>query len=322
MRHVWAVMFCFAVISLGTAVIAQDKPLAEVTGAYQFNHLTLSADGESASTNVSAGFDASVNVPITKWFGAVGDIGRAWKTESASVGTVQASATASIWTYGGGPQLTYRTPYVQPFARFIFGEAHSSLSASSSGISAGASVNTFFIAPGGGVDIRLTRNVWLRGGVDYFRTSKDGVTVNGVRAFGGITFVFGGRGQARPPDQPAPRSRATVSKPLSAAPAPRSAAPEQTPHANTAGMKIDGLGVMVAMGRSSGAEITDEAPNGVAALAGLHAGDVINAVDGKSVKTPMELAAELSNRQAGDKVRLSYLIHGEWQTETVVLLAH
>jgi hypothetical protein len=94
MRHVWAVVSCLAVVSLATVVVAQDKPLAEVTGAYQFNYLTASADGESASTNVPVGFDASVNVPITRWFGAVGDIGRVWKTESASVGTVQASAIA------------------------------------------------------------------------------------------------------------------------------------------------------------------------------------------------------------------------------------
>jgi hypothetical protein len=36
----------------------------------------------------------------------------------------------------------------------------------------------------------------------------------------------------------------------------------------------------------------------------------------------MELATGLANRQAGDKVRLGYLIRGEWQTEAVVLLAH
>ncbi len=93
-------MFCFAVISLATVVVAQDKPLADVTGAYQFNHLTASADGEDVSANVPAGFDARVNVPITRWFGAVGDIGRTWKNESASVGNVQASATSSIRTYG------------------------------------------------------------------------------------------------------------------------------------------------------------------------------------------------------------------------------
>jgi PDZ domain len=58
----------------------------------------------------------------------------------------------------------------------------------------------------------------------------------------------------------------------------------------------------VAIGRNSGAEIVDESPNGIAALAGLHRGDVINAVDGKLVRTPMELAAELSDRQAGEKV--------------------
>jgi hypothetical protein len=314
MRHVWAVVFCLAMISLATVVLAQDKPLAEVTGAYQFNHLTASADGVSASTNVSAGFDASVNVPITRWIGAVGDIGRVWKHESASVGTEQASATASIWTYGGGPQLTYRTPYVQPFARFILGDAHSGGSVSVtgipglsgvSGVSVGSSADSFFIAPGGGADFRITHNVWLHGGADYFRTSKYGATVNGVRVFGGITFVFGGRGEAQDQTAPTPTSH-------SATPTPRATGP---------GMKIDVLGVMVTMGRSTGAEITSVAPNGVASMAGLHPGDVINTVDGKPVKTPMELAADLANRPAGDKVRLGYLLQGAWQAETVVLLA-
>jgi S1-C subfamily serine protease len=85
-------------------------------------------------------------------------------------------------------------------------------------------------------------------------------------------------------------------------------------------MSIDVLGVMVKLGRSTGAEIAGEAPNGVAALAGLHPGDVINAVDGKTVRTPMELAAELANRPGGDKVRLGYLLRGEWQAERVVML--
>jgi S1-C subfamily serine protease len=75
-------------------------------------------------------------------------------------------------------------------------------------------------------------------------------------------------------------------------------------------MKIATLGITVTLGQNTGAEITDEATNGAAALAGLHPGDVINAVDGKPVKTPMELAAELSNRSAGDKVRIGYLLHG------------
>jgi len=48
-------------------------------------------------------------------------------------------------------------------------------------------------------------------------------------------------------------------------------------------MKISTLGIMVAVGRNLGAEVTDEAPNSIAGLAGIHVGDVINAVDGKLV---------------------------------------
>jgi S1-C subfamily serine protease len=51
----------------------------------------------------------------------------------------------------------------------------------------------------------------------------------------------------------------------------------------------------------------------------IHLGDVINAVDGKSVKSPAELQAELAGKTVGDKVRLGFLIRGQWQTETVVL---
>jgi hypothetical protein len=69
-------------------------------------------------------------------------------------------------------------------------------------------------------------------------------------------------------------------------------------------MLIPALGMTAVAGNAQGVEITDEAPNGVAALAGLRPGDVINAVDGKPVKTPMELASELSSRAVGDKVKL------------------
>jgi S1-C subfamily serine protease len=85
-------------------------------------------------------------------------------------------------------------------------------------------------------------------------------------------------------------------------------------------MLIPSLGITAVIGSNPGAEITDEAPNGVAALAGLHPGDVINAVNGKAVSTPMELAAELASRATGDKIKLGFLIRGQWQKETVLLI--
>jgi opacity protein-like surface antigen len=325
MRYIWPeVPSLLVLMFIATIVVAQDKPLAEITGAYQFNHLSASVGGQSESDNFPAGFDASLNVPITPWFGAVGDIGYVRKTYTAVADSLSASASASVWTFGGGPQLTYRNPRVQPFVRLILGEAHSSvfasLDGSLSGVSGGASTNSFFIAPGAGVDFKIAQSLWLRGGADYIRTSKDGVTLNGVRAFAGITFRFGGRGQGSGQDQRPSRPRTTPQEPQ-----PLPTAPGPMPHptgsdASGANVKIDALGITVTRGRNNGGEITDEVPNGAAALAGLRPGDVINSVDGKAVKTPMELEAELSNRPAGTEVRLGYLINGSWQTETVVLI--
>jgi hypothetical protein len=84
------------VLLVNIVVLAQDKPLAEVTGSYQFNYLRLSADSESGSTNIPLGWDGSVNVPITRSLGAVGDVGHLWKTESSLIGTIPVSASASI----------------------------------------------------------------------------------------------------------------------------------------------------------------------------------------------------------------------------------
>jgi len=304
-RYLLIVLF----VSLVTlACSAQDKPIVEISGAYQYDHLSFSGDGVSGTLNLSRGWDGSVNVPILRWFDAVGDVSRVWKTESYGSSSSScsyfsdcgsASATLSVLTYGGGPQLSYRSsPYVQPFARFILGNAHSSAGVSVSSVSASASTNSFFIAPGGGVDIRIIHNLWFRVGADWLHTSKNGITVNGVRALGGFKYTFGGT-------RPSPAS-------------PRSQSPEPVPTA--ARMKISALGIMAAVGQQQGAEIAEVFPNGVAALAALHRGDVINAVDGKLVKSPMELAAELSSRKAGDKVRLGYSLHGQWQSETVVIL--
>jgi S1-C subfamily serine protease len=163
------------------------------------------------------------------------------------------------------------------------------------------------MAFGGGVDVKIARHFAVRGQADYLYTGHDFTDLipniaahqNNVRASAGIVYSFGGAERVS------------------------TAAPRQSvPRASGAGTLIPSLGATVAIGSNPGAEITDEAPNGVAALAGLHPGDVINAVDGKPVKTPIELAAELANRPAGDKVKISFLIRGLWQKDTVLLLGN
>jgi S1-C subfamily serine protease len=79
---------------------------------------------------------------------------------------------------------------------------------------------------------------------------------------------------------------------------------------------------MCVMQSDSGAQITDVSPNGAAASAGLHPGDIINAVNGAPVKNPTELTTALAAIPAGGTVRLGYMIRGMWQSETMVRIAN
>jgi hypothetical protein len=59
----------------------------------------------------------------------------------------------------------------------------------------------------------------------------------------------------------------------------------------------------------------------------LRVGDVLDAVlrtgtfiDGAAIKTPMDLAVELSNKPSGSKVKIGYVTRGYWQAKTALIL--
>lgn len=186
----------------------------------------------------------------------------------------------------------------------MFGGDH--LTGSAQGYS--ASQDSMAGLAGGDMQWKVSGPWSVRASVDYACTRHNifggpSVTQNNYRASAGIVYSLGAR---------------RANERTTGAPAP-AAASEKGWSTVRAEMKISSLGVLVTLGRSPGAEITEEAPGGLADLAGIHLGDVINAVDGKSVKSPAELQAELAGKTVGDKVRLGFLIGGQWQTETVVL---
>jgi PDZ domain len=110
----------------------------------------------------------------------------------------------------------------------------------------------------------------------------------------------------------------------SAPPEPREPQPRQsTPSAPTElrptsrGMPVRSLGVTVAPQEFDGARVLEIEPGSIAEMASLHVGDMIKSVDGKAVRTPMELAAELADKSG--KVRIGFT-RGGVLNETVILL--
>jgi opacity protein-like surface antigen len=336
-------VFAFlSLLLLTSAAFAQTEyPRAEVFAGYSYLHIdTQGIPGSSLDAvcnsffvagscpagtfQVHSGFNgwnAAAQVNANRWWGLKADLSGHYGTPIAlssvaitylnSVGVTGLPPKENSFSYLFGPVVSGR------FSRYtVFG--HALFGANREGVNIHLDLGRFQIpaftvshtalamAFGGGIDVKVAPHLAIRGQADYLYTAHDFTGLipglashqNNVRASVGIVYRFG------------------RSERVGAAPT------QNLSGGSSAGMSISPLGITVATGSNLGAEITDEAPHGAAALAGLHPGDVINTVDGKPVKTPMELAAELSNRPAGDKVRLGYLLHGSWQIETVVLLAH
>jgi hypothetical protein len=171
---------------------AQYQPAVEWTGNCHFTHVNL--PGGLGGLNMPAGFGTTVNIPVTNWLGVVGDVGRFSKSESATIGGINASGTLSVWTFGGGPRFTYRTKkgQMQPYFQFCWG-AHLGASANVANFGRTSGGTTaLMIAPGGGVQFKLSKVIWLNTGFNYLRASKYGYAINGFQPSVGISFHFGG----------------------------------------------------------------------------------------------------------------------------------
>ncbi len=309
MRHAFVVVFCLAVTSLS---FCQDSR-ADLYGGYSY--VNIDTNGLASRQNAN-GWEAAVSGSFSKWFAVEGDVNGYYKTYPATLDGTTASTKITDYSYAGGPRINFNPVFIHA----LFGGDHLT------GVSGNVSESQDSLAglAGGGIQLKVSGPWSVRASVDYVFTRHNifggpSVTQNNFRAGAGIAYSFGGHRAAEPARVEQPSVSTPTPAPRHQPAAPR---PPSTPRSTGAGVKIDALSVTVTLGRSGGAEIIDEAPDGVAALAGLHRGDVINAVDGKAVKTPMELAAELANRPADGKVRIGYMLHGAWQAEAVVLLAH
>jgi PDZ domain len=317
MRFFCAFVFCLVVASFS---FGQDSR-ADLFAGYSYVNIDTNGLTSRQSAN---GWEASISGNFNKWFAVEGDVSGYFKTYSVNLvspstgcvyfGGCSATIKVTDYSFAGGPRVNFKPIFIHA----LFGGDHLT-----GGPPISESQDSIAGLVGGGVQWKVSGPWSVRASVDYVFTRHNifggpSVTQNDYRAGAGIVYSFRARHVSEKPAKiPKPSAVPANPKPIPAKEEPRQPTP---PAPSGTAVTIPALGIMVTLGRSQGAEITDETPSGGAVLAGLHVGDVITAVDGKSVKTPTELAAELSNRSAGDKVRLSYMIHGAWQTDTVIVL--
>jgi membrane-associated protease RseP (regulator of RpoE activity) len=302
MRSVCALLVSFVV--LGGLAYAQGFSRAEVYGGYSY----LNIDTNNLSPRQSAnGWEASVSGNFSKWFAAEADISGYYKNYSinlASLGVGSLNVKVTDYAYAGGPRINLRPIFIHA----LFGGDH--LTGSALGFS--KSQNGLAGLAGGGVQWKISTHISVRASGDYVFTRHNifagsAVTQNNFRAGVGLVYSFG-------------RSATADSTPRRERKNSRTRADESDSVGARHGMQIPILGLVVSAREGGGAEIKEVAPGSIAADAGLNSGDVINSVDGKTVRSPMELAAELSSRVPGEKIKIGYLVRGYWQSETLMLL--
>ena len=158
------------------------------------------------------GWDGAVTEYPWRWLGATLDVSGAYANPSITIpanyfgpGTPPTNTTinnaihTSAYTMMFGPSFAYRqNSTVQPFAHVLLGGVHGQASLTSkgellAGTSASASDWSFGYAVGGGVDVKITKCLAVRGQGDWIRTAfknADNDRQNNIRVLAGLVFRF------------------------------------------------------------------------------------------------------------------------------------
>jgi len=309
------VHFALAALFLLGIASAQNIPAIDVFGGFSYLSFDVPSNNAgvipfSAQRLALKGWEFSGSVGLFQRIAVEGDLSGHSLSNCGDSGL-----NCSNFSYMGGVRYNVgnRSRRITGFVHGLIGQDRMDIPEISSGTS--VSDTSVAFAAGGGVDYWVFRRVGIRlGPADFIYThhlNNDGVpSQNSFRVSGGIVFRFG-RGAY---SEPSPKSGRVTSGSQPSTVAVRQPAMVSVPGR---GMSLPALGVLVAPQEFDGAKVLEIVPGGVAEMASMKPGDMIRSVDGKAVRTPMELAAELSDKSG--KVRIGFQ-RGDFATETVVIL--
>jgi hypothetical protein len=166
------------------AVAQENNPKVEVFGGYSY--FRLNDPFEYTDLNLN-GWSASLSANLSKWFGVVGDFSGHYGSPDV-FGFRVPFFDVNEHSFMVGPNLSYRSDRVTPFAHFLIGGTRASaglfgLSYSRTALSA---------AIGGGIDLKVNRYFAVRAfQADYLMTRFYDERQNNVRLSAGVVFLLG-----------------------------------------------------------------------------------------------------------------------------------
>ncbi|MGB8013097.1 MAG: outer membrane beta-barrel protein [Terriglobales bacterium] len=315
------ILFVLAALFLSGICFAQNLPAINVYGG--FSYYSFDVPGSTVTSSNSQrlamngyGFGASVN--LFHHLGADGDFSH----HSASDCLGNTGFNCTNFSYMFGPRYNFGEGKLTGFVHGLIGQDQMNIVVSG----AVQSDTSVAIAAGGGVDYWFMRHIGVQlGPADFVYTrhlNEDTVpSQNNFRVAAGVVFRFGGElpaaeSKSAPAPASAPTSRRSRREGRSAGTV-AAAQPAGVVNIPGRGLSISSLGAVFAPQEFEGAKIVEVAPGGVAEMASLKVGDLVKAVDSRAVRTPMELAAELSDKSG--KVHIT-IQRGDAAIETQVLL--
>ena len=174
-RHLFYVL---ALLLFTSFSVAQSSDHVAVFGGYSYMNpeFTSTASGGVSGWNVSATFK------LVPYVGIVADF--------SGFSPSRGGASASYQTIMGGPQVSVRLGRIEPFAHFLIGLTHGTLTQQDEG---GSKFNPLTFGGGGGVDLGLNRWLAVRGQVDGLHIGSNFANGQGssvARVSTGLVFRF------------------------------------------------------------------------------------------------------------------------------------
>jgi outer membrane protein OmpA-like peptidoglycan-associated protein len=178
-------------------------PRIEFAGMYDFLNFS---PGDPFANSSNQGASAGITYNASKWVGLTGEVGTyGGKRNIFPLTGNNNLVDGGIISYLFGPRLNLRKfDYFVPFGEFLVGAVRGNGQITGTGTQ-----NAFAMAPGGGVDLVLNKNLaWRVAELNYVLTSFSGPAVaatgrqNSFRAATGLVLRFGIPNPPPPPNHP------------------------------------------------------------------------------------------------------------------------